>query len=287
MLLYTENPLSFAFSRDVSELEQSHQSLGILGVPFDSTATYMPGARFGPNTIREASYNLEKFNLDMDKEIRADLFDLGNLQVVHGNSQKTGQYLQSTIQEIKNKNITPVVLGGDHSISFSVLKALNLEGITVLHFDAHMDLRDTYQGEKYSHATVMRRIYDLNPEGIMQLGIRSASKEEVEFARDAGIKSYSSNMVKDDFKKIEKSLSSIKSPIYITLDIDVLDPAYAPSVGTPCTGGINPLEIERLIHSLAGKKIVGFDLVEVSSRCYGDITSLNAAQIIMDIIEII
>jgi agmatinase len=287
MLLYTENPLNFAFSRDFSEFDGSKPSIGILGVPFDGTASYMPGARFGPNSIREASYNLESFDFQSGEELKANLFDLGNLQVVHGNYQKTGFYLESTIIEISGMKITPIVLGGEHSISYGVLKALNHNDITVLHFDAHMDLRDTYQGEKFSHATVVRRIYDLNPFEIIQLGVRSASNDEVEFAKDEGIKSYTSTMVKENIREIEKTLSRIKNPVYITLDIDVLDPAYAPSVGTPCTGGINPLELKRLIYSLAGKKIVGFDLVEVSSRCYGDITSLNAAQIIRDVIEII
>ncbi|HTX61051.1 MAG TPA: agmatinase [Methanobacterium sp.] len=284
MLLYTEDPLKFAFSLELEELTGSEPSLGILGVPFDGTASHIPGARFGPNAIREASYNLERFNFISNKDLKAKLFDLGNLQVVHGNLERTSHHLESTINELSDLKITPLILGGDHSISYSVLKALITDDVTVLHFDAHMDFRDTYQGEKFSHATVMRRIYELNPKKIIQVGIRSGSRGEVESARDAGIDCYHSSEVKNNLERIGNIISKIKGPIYITLDIDVLDPAYAPSVGTPCTGGLSPLELQNLVYNLKGKEIIGFDLVEVSSRCSGDITSLNAAQIIHDFI---
>jgi agmatinase len=286
MLLYTENPLKFAFSREISELSLPDASHGILGVPFDSTTTYIPGARFGPNAIREASYNLERFNVDLDKELNINLLDLGNLQVVHGNFQETSKHLESTIREFVDLKIIPLILGGEHSISYSVLKALNVEELTVLHFDAHMDFRDTYQGEKFSHATVMRRIYDLNPHEIIQIGIRSGSRKEVEFTRNVGIESYSSNWIKNNLFKMVQIISKLKGPVYVTLDIDVLDPAYAPSVGTPCPGGLNPLELQKLIYSLDHENLVGFDLVEVSSRCFGEVTSLNGAQIIYDFLSV-
>ncbi|HEY0196494.1 MAG TPA: agmatinase [Methanobacterium sp.] len=282
MLLYTENPLKFAFSKELNDETPKSEHYGVLGVPFDSTTTYLPGARFGPNAIREASYNLERYNVNLDRDLLKTFYDLGNLQVVHGNFQKTSQYLESTIPELKDLKITPIILGGEHSISYSAVKALDTPGITVLHFDAHMDLRDTYQGEKYSHATVMRRIYDLKPDEIIQIGIRSGTEDEVEFARDAGVKYYASPWVKKNLPEIENLISSIKGPVYVTLDIDVLDPAYAPSVGTPCPGGLSTLELQRLMSSLQGKDVVGFDLVEVSSRCVGDITSMNAAHLVYD-----
>jgi agmatinase len=287
MLLYTENPLKFAFSREISELPLSDASHGILGVPFDSTTTYIPGARFGPNAIREASYNLERFNIELDKELKINLLDLGNLQVIHGNFEETSKQLESTIHDFVDLKIIPIILGGEHSISYSVLKALNVEELTVLHFDAHMDFRDTYQNEKFSHATVMRRIYDLMPHEIIQIGIRSGSREEVEFTRDVGIENYTSTWIKNNLVKMEQIISKLKGPVYVTVDIDVLDPAYAPSVGTPCPGGLNPLELQKLIHSLDHKNLVGLDLVEVSSRCSGEVTSLNGAQVIYDFLSTI
>ncbi len=285
MLLYTESPLKFAFSREFNiEGSKPDSSLGILGVPFDSTTTSIPGARFGPNAIRAASYNLEKYNLSLNKKLDKNFYEMGNLEVVHGNFQKTSKYLESTIKELLKFQINPVVLGGEHSISYSIVNALNLHNVTVLHFDAHMDLRDTYQGVKYSHATVMRRIHDLNQFEIIQVGIRSANEAEVDFAKEAGIRYYTSNWVKNNLSKMEHLISIIKGPIYVTVDIDVLDPSYAPSVGTPCPGGLNPQELQKLIYCLDGKDVIGFDIVEVSSRCLGDITSMNAAQIVYDFI---
>ena len=283
MLLYTESPLKFAFSHEFQiEGSTPEPSPGILGVPFDSTTTYLPGARFGPNLIRESSYNLEKYNLPLNKKLEKIFYEMGNIEVVHGNFKKTSQHIESTVEEFIELHIIPVVLGGEHSVSYSVLKALNLENVTVLHFDAHMDLRNTYQGEKFSHATVMRRIYDLNLGEIIQIGIRSAGDNEVEFAKEADIKYYTSSWVKNNLNTMEDLISNINGQIYVTIDMDVLDPAYAPSVGTPCPGGLDPLELQKLIYCLKGKNVVGIDVMEVSSRCVEDITSINAAQVVYD-----
>ena len=128
----------------------------------------------------------------------------------------------------------------------------------------------------------MRRIYDLNPAKIIQIGVRSGCEEEVEFAKAKNIKYHTSSEVKNDISKIKTIISNIKSPLYVTVDLDVLDPAYAPSVGTPCPGGLDPLELQSLIYCLQGKDLIGFDVMEVSSRCVGDITSINAAQVVYD-----
>ncbi|OPY23111.1 MAG: agmatinase [Methanobacterium sp. PtaU1.Bin242] len=291
MLFYTESPLKFAFSEDKIEftdeypksgIEPRKSVWGILGVPFDSTSTYHPGARFGPNSVREASYNLERYNLLLDRNLETTFYDLGNLEVVHGNFHKTSSHLKSAIKEIKDLQITPIIIGGEHSISYSIIKALDIQDATIIHFDAHLDLRDEYMGEKYSHATVMRRVWDLNPQDMIQIGVRSGSAEETTFAQGHDIKYYTSPRVKDNIGEMERLISDIKGPVYITVDMDVLDPAYAPSVGTPAPGGLSPSQLQRLIFSLQGKEVIGFDVVEVSSRCMGDITSLNGAQVIYD-----
>lgn len=282
MLLYTEDPLRFAFSKKLDDRKPKSGHYGILGVPFDNTSTYQPGARYGPNSIREASYNLEKYNLNLNKNLSRVFYDLGNLEVVHGNFQKTSLKTETTIKELIDLKITPIILGGEHTITYSVIKAFDLSNVTILHLDAHLDLRDTYQGEEYSHATVMRRIYDLNPVEMILIGIRSGSEDEIEFAREEGIKYRTSSMVKEDIDDMKKLISNIKGSIYVTVDMDVLDPAYAPQVGTPCSGGLDPHELQKLIYSLQGKDIIGFDLVEVNSHCIGDITAVNAAQIVYD-----
>ncbi len=288
MLLHTENVLKFAFSREITDCSfesLDSQKFGILGVPFDGTTSYMPGARFGPRSVREASYNFEGYNFRLKRSIPSGILDLGDLEVVHGNFKKTCTKLKATIEDIINMNIIPLTIGGDHSISYCILKAMaenfGIDELTVIHFDAHMDLREDYTGEKYSHATVMKRIFDLNPKRIIQIGVRSAAEEEANFS-DKNLTSYTSNQVFEDIQQILKCIETINGPIYISFDIDVLDPAYAPSVGTPSPCGLNPMQIEKLIMGLEGKELVGMDIVEVASTQVGDSTALNAAKIIHD-----
>jgi len=291
MHLYTENPLKFAFSQtecEYSDLNKDKPAFGILGVPFDSTTTYQPGARYGPLFVREASYNFEKYNLFLNKSLNTRVHDIGNLESVPGNFNKTCLNLESVISSLLEERIVPITIGGEHSISYGVVKSydttgtLDMQDVTILHFDAHMDLRDDYMGEKFSHATVMRRIHDLKPGHIIQMGIRSASKAETQFAQDEGIDYYTPPEIKDDIQGMEKIIRQIDGPIYVTVDMDVLDPSYAPSVGTPTPGGLEPRDLERLIFSLRGKEVIGLDVVEVSSNSIGDITSINAAKTILD-----
>jgi agmatinase len=297
MLFYTENVLKFAFSIETSNIDvessnhDDRKRFGIVGVPFDGTTSYLPGARFGPRAVREASYNFERYNLILNKNINTEIYDFGDLEVVHGNFKKTCSNLEQTISEILDLGLIPLIIGGDHSISCCVLKAidkndLNFQDITIIHFDAHMDLRDRYMDEKYSHATVMHRIFDMNPKQIIQIGVRSSSEEEAIFARENNLKVYTSDDVDEKLEEIIKFIKKIEGPVYVTFDIDVLDPAFAPSVGTPSPCGLNPKQIEKMIYSLKNKKIVGFDLVEVSSNKIGDITSVNAAKTIYDVLSL-
>jgi agmatinase len=285
MLFYTQNPLNFAFSEELGELETKSEiskKFGIIGVPFDSTSTYKTGARFGPMAVREASYNFERYNMILSKSIASEIFDFGDVEVIHGNFQKTCSNIGFTISELLEMNITPVVIGGEHTISYGVLKALDLENATIIHFDAHMDLREEYMGEKYSHAAAVRRIFDLNPKKIIQIGVRSCSEDEVKFAHENQITYFASHEVNKNLEKVKNAIKEIEGRIYVSVDIDVLDPAYAPSVGTPSPCGLNPLGLESLIHSLEGKEVIGFDVVEVSSTEFGDITSINGAKAIYD-----
>jgi len=297
MLFYTNNPLKFAFSeektdfkeivgKETGKLQQDAVRFGIVGVPFDSTTTYKPGARFGPALVREASYNFERYNLILDKSLDASVYDFGDVQVIHGNFKKTCAHIQSTVSELVNKDIIPIIIGGEHTISYGVLKALEIENTTIIHFDAHMDLRDQYMNEKYSHATVMRRIFDLNPQEVVQIGIRSCSHDEISFAGENKIKYYSSMDVNEDIKRVEKTLKNLEGSLYVTVDMDVLDPAYAPSVGNPTPCGLNSFQLERLINCLKGKKVVGLDLAEVSATQIGDITSINGAKVIYDFLSL-
>lgn len=286
MYLYTENPLKFAFSQtEFDDFPLNRESgYGIVGVPFDSTTTYQPGARYGPLFVREASYNFENYNLFLKKRFNASVYDIGNLEAVPGNFHKTCANLKSVVSSMVDDCLIPITIGGEHSISLGVISALDIQDTTILHFDAHMDLRDDYMGEKYSHATVMRRIHDKEPLKIIQMGIRSSSLDESEFARDNNIDYYTPNDLRSNIEGMQRIIRKIKGPVYVTVDMDVLDPAYAPSVSTPTPCGITPQQLETLIFCLEGKEIIGFDVVEVSSTVIGDITAINAAKIILDLL---
>jgi agmatinase len=144
-------------------------------------------------------------------------------------------------------------------------------------------MRDTYLDEKYSHATVLRRIHELKPKEIIQLGIRSAELEEFDYVKKHDDITYFTNYdIKNNIENVLDYLRKIESPIYITVDIDVLDPSYAPSVGTPAPCGITPFDLEEIIGILSLKESIGLDVVEVSADTIGDSTSINAAQVIYD-----
>jgi len=292
MLLNTYNPGKFAFSKHSHDLKTLDEiSWGILGVPFDSTSSYHTGSRLSPTLIRESSFSFEKYNFAFEKELTIPFFDLGNLEVVHGNVRKTLEIIESSVSELLSLNLKPILLGGEHSITYPAIKGLsnefNINELTIIDFDAHMDMINTYQGEKYSHGTVMKRVHDLNPEKILQLGVRSSSKEEYEFGKNnKNIKIFSSSEFKD-LNIIKEELLAINSSVYLSIDCDVFDPAYMPSVGNPIPNGINLSDFGELLKIIAKKDIIGFDIVELSSKTLGDPSAVNAAKIVYDFLTLI
>jgi len=297
MLFNTYKPWKFAFSQETESLKEvKENSWGIIGVPFDSTSSYGPGSRFGPTTIREASYSFEKYNITFKTNLDTIFYDFGNTNVIYGNCNETIKILENTISELVEYNIKPITIGGEHSISLAPIKAIasaskkfNIEDITIINLDAHMDIIDKYQGEKCSHATVMKRIHDLNPKEIIEIGIRSASLEEKEFVEmENNITIFTSKDVEERFENIKNKINKInnKNPIYLTIDMDVLDPLYAPEVGNPIPNGISPLIIEEILKILAKKNIIGLDLVEIATRKLGDATAVTGAKIIYDFLSL-
>jgi len=284
MLLHTQNHSRFAFSQTYDQFEsiESDNKLGIIGAPFDGTSAYKTGSRFGPGAVREASYNFERYNLVLDKKLDVPLFDFGDIEIVQGNFKSTCSIIQSTVSELLDDDIVPVTIGGEHIVTYGVLKSFDIQNTTFIHFDAHMDLRDDYMGEKYSHATAIRRVYDLNPYKMIQIGIRSCSEKEKAFADENEITYFTAHEVYKDINNIKESIKNIEGPLYVSLDIDVLDPAYAPSVSTPSPCGLTPFQLESFINCLKGKEVIGFDLVEVCSTEFGDITSINGSKAIYD-----
>ncbi|MDR2831256.1 MAG: agmatinase [Methanobrevibacter sp.] len=292
MLLNTYNPGIFAFSKHLHDLKFLDEiAWGILGVPFDSTSSYHAGSRLAPTLIRESSFSFEKYNFAFNKELTTSFFDLGNIDVIHGDLKRTSELVEDSVYELLSLKLKPILLGGEHSITYPAIKGLsnkfNIKEFTIIDFDAHMDMIDTYQGEKYSHGTVMRRVHDLNPKKILQLGVRSSSKEENDFGEtNKDIKIFSSN----DFKNlnvIKEELLAIEGPVYLSIDCDVFDPSYMPSTGNPVPNGIKISDFEELLKIIAKKDVVGFDIVELSSKTLGDPSAVTVAKIIHDFLTLI
>ena len=287
MLLNTYEPWKFAFSSENENIKEN--SFGIIGVPFDSTTSYHSGARLGPIVVRDASFGFEKYNTNFNKDLNATFYDFGDVNVVPGNCEKTCQIIEDTVNELIDLNLKPLIIGGEHSASIGAINALSkkYENLTVVHFDAHRDLAFEFIEEKYSHATVMRRVHELGAD-LVQIGIRSFSKEEDEFVKSTyNIQTFKNKDVHKHMDAIEYYLTNIGGPIYISIDMDVLDPSIAPNVGNPVPCGLFVSELEDIIRTLSHKNIVGFDVVETASNRLGDSTAVVGAKLIYDFLTLI
>lgn len=267
--LYIEDPLIFwSCSHGLSGAE-----IVFLGVPFDGTSCFRVGSREAPNKIRAMSYNLETYC----GKCRKDLLDIpaidyGNVLVSPGNTDESLMRIKETVKDISDK--FPVIVGGEHIITLPVVQALKRKHpkLNVLQFDAHLDLKDSYLGNKYSHVTVMKRISEiLGKDKIISVGARSFSKDEMEFAKR--------NVI---LKSLERLVEyEIKGPVYVTIDMDIIDPSFAPGVSTPVSNGVSPEEFLDMLLKLKNKMdVVGFDIVEtVPAHDNNNVTSLLAAEI--------
>ena len=287
MLLNTYEPWKFAFSSENDEIIED--SFGIIGVPFDSTTSYHSGSRLGPIVVREASFGFEKYNTIFNKDLTTTFYDFGDVNVVPGNCEKTCEIIENTVNELIDLKIKPILIGGEHSVSIGAIKALYEEygNLTVVHLDAHRDLAFEFIGEKYSHATVMRRVHEFGA-NLVQIGIRSSSKDEEDYVKSTyNIQTFKNKDVHKHMDAIEYYLTNIDNPIYISIDMDVFDPTIAPSVGNPTPGGLYVSEVETILETLCRKNVVGFDVVETASSKLGDITAVVASKVIFDFLTLI
>lgn len=287
MLLNTYEPWKFAFSRENDEIIEN--SYGIIGVPFDSTTSYHSGSRLGPIVVREASFGFEKYNTVFNKDLTTNFYDFGDVNVIPGNCEKTCRIIEDTMNEMLDLKVRPIIIGGEHSASIGAIKALaeRHERLTVVHLDAHRDLAFEFIGEKYSHATVMRRAHEMGA-NLVQIGIRSSSKDEEDYVKSTyNIQTFKNRDVHKHMDAIEYYLTNIDGPIYVSIDMDVVNPAIAPSVGNPTPGGLFVHELETILENLCHKNIVGLDVVETASNKLGDHTAVVAAKIIYDFLTLI
>ena len=238
----------------------------VLPVPFDATTSFQSGTRKGPRAVIEASAYIELY----DEELRMESTDAGIHTLdqldVSVNPEEVLNKIECIITDIINADKIPVTIGGEHSITFGVIKALHAkyDDLSVLQLDAHADLRQEYQGTIWSHACVMRRISELGI-NIVQAGIRSLSKDEAGFISSArNIHTYYAADIIDKNDWMEDAISHLSDNVYITIDVDAFDPAYVPATGTPEPGGMNWYQVTKFLSRVfQRKKIVGFDAVEL------------------------
>ncbi|MFY4775293.1 agmatinase [Metabacillus sp. RGM 3146] len=239
----------------------------LYGMPMDWTVSYRPGSRFGPTRIREASIGLEEYSPYLDRELEeVKYFDAGDIPLPFGNAQRSLDMIENYVDKLLAQDKFPLGMGGEHLVAWPVMKAVykKYPDLAIIHMDAHTDLREQYEGESLSHSTPIRKIANLiGPQNVYSFGIRSGMKEEFEWAKKEGMH-ISKFEVLEPLKEILPGLSG--RPVYVTIDIDVLDPAHAPGTGTVDAGGITSKELLASIHEIARSnvRVVGADIVEVA-----------------------
>lgn len=237
----------------------------LFGAAYDSTTSYRPGTRFASRTMRAESYGLETYSPYEDLDLEdAAVFDGGDIELPFGDTEKALGILEDQARRILKAKKLPFLIGGEHLVTLGAFRAA-LEAypdLCVIHFDAHTDLRDEYLSVKLSHASVIRRIWDIVGDGrIHQFGIRSGERAEWKWAREGH-----THLVPFSFSGLEETVASLKGkPIYLTIDLDVLDPAYFSGTGTPEAGGVTFLDLLKAARTvIGGANVVACDMVELS-----------------------
>jgi len=255
----------------------------IFGAPLDATASHRSGSRFAPDAIRRASLTMESYSirLGLDAEDIA-IADIGNITGLE--SVDDLNKIQETIRLLGPGKI-PVMMGGEHTVTLAALRAL--EPDLVISFDAHMDLRDTLLGERMSHGTFMRRAMEELDFELVLVGSRAVSREEMEFAEsESRVNVVSGRDLSlgnpEAWTRTLTDWVSVASTVYVTIDMDVVDPASAPAVGNPSPEGIGVSLLLDLIQVCMGDKVVGFDLTEVSPHYDSGLTATQAAYILLE-----
>lgn len=266
------------------DCEYFESDIVIFGAPFDGTTSFKPGARFGPSAIRNESFGIETYSPYQDKDLSdIKVFDSGDLELPFGNTQRVLEIVENHTQKILADNKIPVMIGGEHLLTLaSVLATLQKHpNLYVVHLDAHTDLRDEYIGEKLSHSTVMRRIWEKVGDGrIYQYGIRSGEREEFDFAKSHTI------MQKFSLDNFDKMVENLKGkPVYLSLDLDILDPSIFCGTGTPEAGGVSFVQLLDAIIKSKELNIVACDINELAPNYdQSGVSTMVACKILREIL---
>lgn len=240
----------------------------LFGAPYDSTTSFRPGTRFGPNAMRMESFGIETYSMLMDKDLLDDtaVFDSGDIELPFGRQEEMLALLEARAAEIVDSGKVPFLLGGEHLVTLGPVRAVAKKhpDLHIIHFDAHADLREDYLGNPLSHACVLRRCHDLLGDGrIFQFGIRSGTRDERQFMRDGHV---TTELFSDEtLATVVETLAAKKAPVYLTIDMDVLDPSEFPGTGTQEAGGFSYLQLVRDMRLICEKlNVVGLDNVELN-----------------------
>lgn len=267
--------------------EYKESKIVLFGAPMDQTVSFRSGSRFAPNEIRLDSDAIETYSPYQDKDLEdASVADLGDVDIYFGDVLKSLDSIYNQSKQIILDDKVPFLMGGEHLVTLPQVEAVyeKYPDLRVIHFDAHTDLREDYLGEKMSHATVMKRVSELLGDNkIYQFGIRSGLKEEFTYSENHQyIEKYTVNTVGD----IVKGLKDY--PIYVTVDLDVLDPSIMHGTGTPEAGGISFKELHEAILKLSSLNIVGCDVVELAPNLDSSkVSTLVAAKLIRELLILI
>ena len=235
----------------------------IFGAPYDSTTSNRPGTRFAPKAIRNDSFGLETYSPYQDKDLsEVKIFDSGDLELSFGRVDLALQDIEDHAREILSAGKRPLMIGGEHLVTLGQFRAVaeKYPDVCVIQLDAHTDLRQEYLGAELSHATIIRRLWDMvGDDRIYQLGIRSGEKAEFEFAKEH------THLTKFNLSGLPKAIADLKDkPVYLTIDLDVLDPSAFPGTGTPEAGGIDFMTLLQAIIDMDLLNVVAIDVNELS-----------------------
>ncbi|MEU9346160.1 agmatinase [Streptomyces sp. NPDC048278] len=291
-------PATFARLPRLDEVPRA--DVAVVGVPFDTGVSYRPGARFAPAAVREASRLLRPYNpaLDVSPFASAQVVDAGDIPVNPFDIHEAIETVQTEASRLQADGTKLVTIGGDHTIALPLLRAVaERHGpVAVLHFDAHLDTWDTYFGAEYTHGTPFRRAVEegiVDTEALSHVGTRGPlyGKRDLEEDRRLGFGIVTSSDVLR--RGVDETVDALRQrigdrPLYVSVDIDVLDPAHAPGTGTPEAGGMTSRELLEILRGLAGLNLVGGDVVEVAPAYdHADITSFAASHVAYDLISLL
>ncbi len=252
-------------------IEEKYENLDraafvVVPVPYDLTTTYQGGTRKGPSAILEASCNMELYDEELDVEVyKAGIHTMEPLEAVASGPEGMLGRIEAAISGVFELGKIPVMLGGEHSITLGAVRAARKRypKLSILHLDAHADMRMSYQGTPYSHACIARRMKELCP--VVQAGIRSMSVEEAAYLRKSGVPVFSAASIRRDGAWVGKLLRHLSKDVYITVDLDALDPSVMPATGTPEPGGMLWHDVLDVLREVCRKRnVVGFDIVELA-----------------------